>query len=160
MKMNKLTIILAVSYVWASMGLYISRMFEWMFSIVLKVPSKYLPASTYELINSEGKYVEISRVTALPYNIDLTNNLKLFLKFYAMTAEDGFMEQAGFEMKRAANLLGCTAMFITYILQDATVDESFTTVKSFLVTLTNEGTTKTQENITTVLPFSHVHFDD
>jgi len=158
---DKVRIVLFVTWVWALAGLYVTKAFESFFKLILKMPDNWLSmaAPTSQRIN-QNESVRI--VAAHDGKSDITNKFKLFLKYYW---EDSDLNN-GFSFDSFHKLLNCSMLYCSYLMTDKngaiTPERFWRNVDKFLVELRDDKCVK-YDNIdlsnTTTLPFNMVNFD-
>ena len=114
-----------VTWCWALLGLWITKLLEAIFKTLLKMPNSWLssdlsPPGIRILSASDGKQ-------------DITNRFKLFLKFYWENDVEGF------SFASLQRLLNCSALYCSYLLtnKDGSISpETFwKNVNRFLVSM-------------------------
>lgn len=117
MSIDKIKVALFVTLLWARAGLFVAKGFEIFFSLLLSMPDKWLAFPISEVKNTEGKSITV--LSARTDTADITNKLRLFMKFYW---ENGGPEQAtehnGFDFNILAKMLNCSVMYCCYLLSD------------------------------------------
>jgi hypothetical protein len=158
---DKLQVALFITWVCAWFGLYMSKIFERLFKIILSMPDSWLggPAGViYPPKNKQGATINI--LNARTEHGSITNKLKLFLKFYWEK------EDHNFDFANLSKLLNCSMLYCCYLLSaspsEITPDEFFDNVNRFLVSCTNDKCTKyinSELNDGHQLPMRGVDFD-
>lgn len=149
---DKIRIAMFVTWLWALVGLYTTKIFETFFRILLHMPDNWL-TNSYE---PEG--LKILHASNGQKNI--TNKFRLFLKYYWETDEQG----SGFNFASLQRLLNCSMLYCSYLLtnKDGTInpDRFCQNINRFLVEI-QDGTTvqRTTPNADAEeVPFGQVQF--
>lgn len=117
---DKLKIVLYVTWVWAWTGLYITKMLETGFKLILLMPNSWLaiPASMCQDIETKTKK-KISVLHATTTAGNVTNKFKLFLKYYwEQSTNESAFDANGFSMRKAREFLNCSLLYCSYIISD------------------------------------------
>lgn len=121
--MNKLTIILYITWAWAWTSFYIARAFETSLRILLSMPNSWLaiPASLCSSVENTKKE-KINVLSAHGPRGDMTNKFKLFLKYYWEHAnEESAFDSNGFSMNKARVILNCSLLYCSYVVSNSTI---------------------------------------
>lgn len=113
---DKAKLVLTITWLWAMVGLYITKLFEQIFLLILKTPDNWLgiPANVISPVkNSMGKNIHI--ISASTDKGNITNKFKLFLKFYWETINT---ETHSFDFANLTRLLNCSMLYCCYLLND------------------------------------------
>lgn len=163
--MDKLYIILYVTRLWALSGIYVARMFEYLFRQMLKLPDGFFALQYGSVKNTQGKQIDI--LYAHDGTKNITNKFKLFLKLYF---EKGGLDSAndtnGFDFRNFSNALGCSMLYCCYLLNDkgATIhpDEFLTNIKKFMIEQRENGQCFKSADHTQPkkVPMRHVDFEE
>jgi hypothetical protein len=151
---DKVRVAMFVTWLWALVGLYVTKAFEEFFKVLMKMPDKWLfnngPPKVKILGASDGKR-------------DITNKLRLFLKYY-WESDDGDITFSFNDLNR---LLNCSILYCSYLLTDASGDiapENFwKNVNRFLIEMKDGRCTQynTQDlSNGHQLPFNTVRFNN
>lgn len=144
---NKVQIILYVTWMWAWVGLYTAKTFEYIFKMILTVPDDWLfPLNSIvkDIKTTDKKPIQI--LNAFKENgEEITNKLKLFLHYYWTEAmADSAHDQNGFDFRKFSALVQTPLMFCSYIVKD-TLDK------------VNNNTLNTKSNNTFDILLNDVH---
>lgn len=120
---DKMKILLFVTRIWAISGIYLTKIIEYIFKIILGLPDCLLnvPANLCKNVKTtQNKKINI--VNAYTENGNITNKMKLFLRYCWETGGNGSaFDNNGFSMEKASQLLNCSILYFSYILtQDNT----------------------------------------
>lgn len=117
---DKVKVALYVTWLWAFFGLYTTKAFETFFTALLSMPDNWLemPAACLspKIENTLGKKIKI--LSAYTESGDITNKLKLFLKFYWEKAPNNGNSKHGFDFGHLKRLLNCSMLYCCYLLTD------------------------------------------
>jgi len=142
--MNALKIILAVTYFWAYVGYTISKIFMFLFMILMKLPV-YLPDF---ILNIENTYNQkISIIEAKTDKLDITNRFKIFLKLYMENA----MDKKGIDFRNFINVFNSSILYCCYIIANET--------HSIVVEKIEDKFIKTKDGEKEELPMKTLYFD-
>ncbi len=161
---DKIQIVLYVTWLWALIGLYISKMFEYFFIQLLKIPDKFLALPIGSVKNTQGH--EINILYAHNGNVNITNKFKLFMKLYwEKGGLDAAHDSNGFDFRKLSNVLGCSMLYCCYLLNDKTQELSpeqfLTNIKRFMIEQQSNGNCyKVQNSNRKKIPMRHVDFDE
>jgi hypothetical protein len=143
---DKITIILYTTWLWAWTGLYLTKIFEFVFKLILSMPNSWLAIPAVmcdEITTTQKKKIQI--INAQDENGDITNKIKLFLRYCWEYGDEGAFDANGFSMPKATEFLNCSLLYISYILTnpDASLkpETFFKDIQQFLVDLDSSGNT-------------------
>jgi len=118
---NKLKIAMYVTWFWALIGLYMVKMMEFIFRMILMIPnSLFEPVNLIEtgIRTTNGKKVELINAVNDKGN-DVKNKFKVFLKSYYTEASDSSPHDTnGFDFRKLCKLLATNSMTISYMICD------------------------------------------
>jgi hypothetical protein len=141
---DKIAIILYVTWLWAWAGLYVTKIFEFGFKLILSMPNSWLTVPAVmcdEMTTTQKKKIQV--LHACNENGDITNKIKLFLRYCWEHGDDGAFDVNGFSMPKASKFLNCSLLYISYILTnpDASVEPEtfFKDIQQFLIELDSTG---------------------
>lgn len=166
---DQLKLALAVSRVWAYVGLYMSKTFEKIFQLILSTPEDLLtiPANcTSRPLTTNGKKIQI--INAFSEHGQITNKFKIFLSsFYENNTPDSIHNTNGFNFHSYVKLLDTSILWCNYILQnqnEINPKTFFKDVQQMMITKHGDKVYRTfDENLDTSqnpLFMGHVSFDD
>jgi len=117
---DKVRLFMFITWLWAWLGIYMIKLFEFMFRLILYIPNSYLefiPSS--EIKTSSNNYVHIINTFDERGN-DITNKVKLFLKYYwEKTGPDTLCDVNSFNFNKLSNMLNISVMVCSYILSNS-----------------------------------------
>lgn len=166
--MDKIRVILFVTWVWAWVGLKITKMFELAFRLVLAMPNSWLKLPPGTVTNTSGKKINILNAYSESGD-DITNKLRLFLRWYwEKGGDDSAHDSNGFDFKYLAKMVNCSMLYCSYILADADgkIDPNtfWRDIHRFIIEQDAEGKcyryTKPDLSDKQTLFLGHVDFDD
>lgn len=166
--MEKIRVILFVTWVWAWVGLKITKMFELAFRLVLAMPNNWLKIPQGDITNTAGKKISILNAYSESGD-DITNKLRLFLRWYWEKGGDASAHDSnGFDFKYLAKMVNCSMLYCSYILADADgkIDPNtfWRDIHRFIIEQDAEGKcyryTKPDLSDKQTLFLRHVDFDD
>lgn len=136
---DKMQVALYVTWLWAYAGLYASKAFETFFASILAMPDGWLEMPSKlvsEVSTTNGKKIKI--LSAHTDMGEITNKLKLFLKFYwEQGGDDNSTPTNGFDFMKLRKLLNCSMLYCCYLLTDKTgtvkPEDFWNNVNKFLV---------------------------
>lgn len=102
---DKIRVVLFVTWLWALAGLYVTKAFECMFRFVLMMPEAWLPRVKQTPAN-------IKLLLAVAENQDITNKIKLFLRYYWDDTAGGF------NFHKLEQLIGYSKIYFSFLLQE------------------------------------------
>jgi hypothetical protein len=149
---DKVRVALFVTWVWALFGLYMTKIFEGFFKLLLKLPDSVIPSTDTSKLN-------VKVINASDGKKDITNKFKLFLKYYWEQDEDG----GGFSFDSLTRLLNCSMLYCSYLLTDKSGDvdpnKFWQNVNRFLVSFEDGACVKyNAEKDKVEVPFNIVRF--
>ena len=160
---DKMHLLFMAACAWAYVGLQMTKIFEFFFKLLLKMPDKWvgvLPTGTIK--NDQGEHVIVRHASTGTKNI--TNKFKLFLKYYWEKDQEG----GHFSYKQLHRLLNCSMLFCSYLLTDTegniTPEKFFQSAKQFFIS-TKQGSTDSYVRQDTPdaepvdVPFGDVNFN-
>jgi len=159
---DKVQIVLYFTWCMAWCGLQLAKISSMFFKLILMMPDSWIPQVQHNPSN-------IKIITASDGNKDITNKLKLFLKYYWENDEscvhaDG-SASGGFNFNKYRDLLNCSILYCSYLLTDknGTISPGkfWENVNRFLVTTQNENVIRyTNSELTNpeIMPFGTVNF--
>jgi len=166
--MNKLKIILFITWIWAWTALQLTKIFELVFRLLMIFPSQLLALiPTVAPKHTNGNTINIIRAHN-EYG-DITNKFRLFLTWYwEHGSDDKAFDTNGFEFRKFAKLLNCSLLYCSYLITDKTShtspDTFWNDVKRFLVYMNNNDGRYYQSNMekdnVVCLPMGYVNFTD
>lgn len=118
---DKVKLILYVTWLWALLGLYLVKIFEFIFKMILSIPNNLLEPLTLSLNNiktSKGKNIELLNAYD-EYGNDVTNKVKLFLNFFW---GENINDKNYFSFVKLSDLLSISVLYCSYIVQDENTD--------------------------------------
>ncbi len=138
---DKMQAALFITWVCAWFGLYMSKIFERLFKIILSMPDSWLGGPAGIICPPKNKQgANINILNARTEHGSITNKLKLFLKFYWEK------EDHAFDFANLSKMLNCSMLYCCYLLSaspnEMTPDEFFNNVNRFLVSCTNDKCTR------------------
>lgn len=140
---DKVYIALVVTKIWARAGLLATKSLEKFFMLILAMPDKWLeiPGNLVSQVSttSEQKIKILSAHTDVG---DITNKLKLFLRFYWEKGGDSSSSRLnGFDFMELRKLLNCSMLYCCYLLTDKQgnikPEDFWNSVNKFLVECTD-----------------------
>jgi len=165
--MDKVRIVLFVTWLWAWVGLYMAKLFEQVFRIILSIPNEWLPKIDSDIKTTDGKQIRI--LNAFDKNGLITNKLKLYLKYYWKQAtEDSANEHNGFDFKKFASIIQSPILFCSYMLDEHIRDtnkhheDTLSAVKRVFVERSGRRSRATQlpDTESSELFLNHMTFDE
>jgi hypothetical protein len=122
-KVDKLQIALLVTWIWAWIGMQITKIFEWIFKLILSMPNSWIQINRQKITTTDNKNVHI--VNAYTENGEITNKLVLFLKyFWENSSSESGMDSNGFSVVKLINLLQQGLIFCSYLIDDRSSNSS------------------------------------
>ncbi len=103
---DKVRVAMFVTWLWALAGLYISKLFEMVFRLILKMPDNWFCTG----FNPEGAKI----LFASDGRKEITNKFKLFLKYYWEKDDKG----GNFSFASLQRLLNCSMLYCSYLLTE------------------------------------------
>jgi hypothetical protein len=114
---DKVKIVLYVSWIWAWAGLYTTKLFESLFMAILYMPDSWLSIPIGKVENTNGQKIHI--LSAHTDAGEITNKLKLFLKLYwEKGGIDRSHDNNGIDYSNISKMLNCTMLYCSYLLTD------------------------------------------
>jgi len=168
LSIDKLSVVLYVTWLWAWAGLYITKVFETFFKVILAMPDSWLsiPANMCNKIQTTQRK-RINILNAATENGQITNRFKLFLKYYWEKASgDTAFDVNGFSMDKASEFLNCSLLYCSYVIsngEDMPIEEFMNNVKRAFIVRDNGVTAMSYETDMSDrerVPLGHVNFDD
>jgi hypothetical protein len=113
---DKTALILRLMYAVALIGLYMTKLFNLIFTLILALPDKMIYV-THTRSTDNGKIIRI--LNAFNEHGDVTNKMKLFLSWYwEHGGADKAHETSGFDFKKIAKMLKCSVVYFSFIMCD------------------------------------------
>ena len=142
--MNTIKIIFAVTYFWAYVGYTISRIFMFIFMLLMKLPI-CLPDFMLNIENTYNQHISI--LEAKTDKLDITNKFKIFLKLYMENA----MDKKGVDFRNFINVFNSSILYCCYIIANET--------HSIIVEKIEDKFIKTKDGKKEELPMKTLYFD-
>jgi hypothetical protein len=123
---DKLQLILFVTWLWVYIGLIVTKILEKMLKVLLKLPDTLLniPLSKVESTNGDN----INIISAVSNDGEVTNKLKLLLRLYWQKGGDEQVsEENGIDCQKIFDLLKCSVIYICYFLEEKNKQPANTT---------------------------------
>jgi len=159
---NRFTVALYISKLWAYIGLFITKIFEYVFKLILLIPNNQLSILSKVVdppLTTQNKTINIIKACSESGNI--SNKLKLFFKYYYTTAsKDSAFDTNGFSMVDFKRLLNCSYLYCSYILLDGDTKEISDCINVLLAKYSNDTTNLVINGNKKETIFNHVSFDD
>ncbi len=111
---DKIRIVLAVTYFWAYVGYIISRIFMFLFMILMKLPDICFKVPEYFLYIENSYNEKISILEAKTETKNITNKFKLFLKLQMENAFD----KKGIDFRDFITIFGSSILYCYYAISD------------------------------------------
>lgn len=122
---DALRVLISVTWWYAWVGLRITKIFEFMFRLVLSLPDRLIKLPSIlnkPIYNTIGHRVNI--LNAYNETGEITNKLKLFLQQYWRPADGETTETNGFDFHQFCKMLNCSILFCSYALHDKPSDKA------------------------------------
>lgn len=117
---DALHIALKITWVWAWLGLQLTKLFEFAFKMVLLIPDKWITIPeifNIPIRNSAGQ--NISLLTAYNEFGCITNKVKLFVQwFWENVDENSIYNTNGFDVRKLFKMLNCSALYCSYLINN------------------------------------------
>jgi hypothetical protein len=170
-KMDAFSSALFISKIWAIVGLYMAKLFETIFQLIVKLPDEKFAILTnnFKFLNTEGNKINV--LLASDGKNIITNKLKLFIKYYL---EKGGVFEAiptnGFDFAKFEKIFKSSVLYCCHLTENRSRDDEkhySTTFNSefwdnlikFIIYRVDDVIYKKTENDTYKLSLRNVDFD-
>jgi hypothetical protein len=167
---DKLKVAIYVTWAWAYIGLYFTKIVEVIFKLILSIPNSWLTGPVIlckNITTTQNKKVNI--LNAYTDKEEITNKLKLFLQYYWENGGNGNAhDKNGFSMTKLTELLNCSLLYCSYILSndsdDILPETFFQNIQRYLIEKDSENICymSNEKNMSDrrEIFLGHVSFDD
>jgi hypothetical protein len=145
LSIDKIKIVMTVTWLWAWVGIYTTKCFECVFKLVLSVPDSWLkhPSDLCRNIST----TQNKKINILDAHNDMgviTNKFKIFLQYYWENGGNGNAHDTnGFSMHKFTDLLNCSLLYCSYCLSN---NAENTTPETFFKDVHNVFVEKQSDN--------------